>query len=753
MEELEQLEGRVERLFYQTGNFCTGLLRTAAEEPKKFSVKSYVDLNQEVKILGKWGTYRGRPSFEGIGLIPELPEDPEGLVKWLAVNKSFFGIGPSKAQLIVEAAGSVDEFDQLIRTNDGLLKLSILTNIKTEILLGIQTEWVTDHGMNAALIGLAKFGIGARVIKRIVQILGPDAYSKIEEDPYILSEAIPGYGFKKADAIARNHLDIPPDSGKRIHAAFLYVLRLGADDGHTCMLVDDIVRESFKILNTSGYDPGWSDLEERLTSLEDVVQREVDGELYIQHQVFAFQEDYLHRLFHDNKNKTLQYEVDLEKLTLGAVEAQSAGIEAAVRKPISVVTGSAGTGKTWTITRICEAAESLGKMAVLLAPTGKAADRMREVTGRAAGTIHSLLWFDGANFHAEPENLPQNAVYIVDEVSMCNVSLTWNLLSRINFNTSSLVLVGDHHQLPPIGPGCPLRDVIGKDLTKVTRLTTIHRQTGLLKRNCNLLLDGHVAQENTDLYDDIGTFYRQPGKFAPWYVVDLLNDPNDVLEVILDLFSPDLFANTGIEMGDLRILTPMRNKERGMLSLTMLNARIQEVVQRDFHGVDCYNRDEDIHKTGGPPAMVYDPVIYRKNDRGLGIWNGSTGTVLEVNHKKDTIIADFGTEDHPHPVTLKEGKQQFLEVGYASSIHQSQGSEFPISVVVMHSSQIFMHHRHLLYTACTRSRETCILLGDQRGINYAARNVKPSDRQTWLSLNRGSSTAPGNGEGNADSDY
>jgi exodeoxyribonuclease V alpha subunit len=731
---MEQLTGTIDRLFFSSPGFSAGLLEDDGGTYHKFGVKSLVNIGQYVQIVGEWGKYKGKPNFNGVGVIPDMPDDATGLARWLTIDKRFKGIGPVKGQILADAVESVEDFDRLIRTGDGIATLHERTRIPEEMLQIVRNEWIADEGMHSALVNLADLGIGPAKIRRIVDILGPEAYEIIKEDPYVLCDKVPGFAFTSSDEIATK-LGTEPDSESRAFAAFKYILRQGADDGHTCMLVQDVIRESILLLTIPGYAPDWDTLDIRLAVAPDVHPRVIHDELYVQHYLYAEQENFLDEIltkYEDYFDEDADVDTEIVR---GAGEAQEDGIMEAIRRKISVITGSAGTGKTWTVTRICEAAEFLGKRAILLAPTGKAAERLREVTGRGASTIHRLLWYDGVRFNLEKERMPDDAVFVVDEASMCNVSLVWELVSRINFATSSLVLVGDHHQLPPIGPGCPLQDVIQEGLATTTELTVIRRQAGELKENCTQLLDGHVARPSRSLLLDL-----KRDKLDPWYVVDDCADPLHVRDIILDMYRPELLADLGLALTDIKILTPMRKKSSGPLSLTRLNAKIQEVVHKRFYGDEIFVADDKIQEHSGPPVRVNDPVVFRRNIYSLGIMNGSTGIVTEIKEprrgKGRRVIVNFGTDKEPMPIELEEDRKhlQYLEVAYATTIHQSQGSEFPVSVVVVHWSHMFMLHRQLFYTACTRAQRSCIILGDQKGINYAANHTKPSERQTWLAL-------------------
>lgn len=403
----------------------------------------------------------------------------------------------------------------------------------------------------------------------------------------------------------------------------------------------------------------------------------------------------------------------MEQLTF----CQNLAIHMALGQRISLITGPAGTGKTHVIRKCVEAFEAQGLAVVLAAPTGKAAKRLEQVTGRRARTIHRLLGFNGDEWIRNSENPLDVDVVIVDEVSMCDSALMYHLMSAIEFSRTRLVLAGDHNQLPPVGPGNVLRDILNLKLTPFTVLDEVVRQAGPLRHNSLEILNGRVRG-----------LRKEDPRTPDWIVLPSHDDPDDALNYLLHLHEAVLKERLGYDLlKDVQVLSPQRS---GVLGVENLNVALQTVLQRKL-----YHRDiPPVPANRRPPLYPGDKVMQVKNDYDIDVMNGHIGFVVESNPKEKHWVVDF--EDRG-PVELDEQKIQHVVLAYACTIHKFQGSEVPCALCVVHSSHSYMLHRNLFYTAVTRARERAIILGDVRGIHRAARIHKVDDRQTVLAATRG----------------
>jgi exodeoxyribonuclease V alpha subunit len=394
---------------------------------------------------------------------------------------------------------------------------------------------------------------------------------------------------------------------------------------------------------------------------------------------------------------------------------QREAVRNAVSFSISLMTGGAGSGKTYAVSTITSIAERLELKVVLAAPTGKAAKRLEEVVGHEASTIHRLLGFNAHTYSRDALNPIEADILVVDEVSMVDVPLAWRLFQAVDLKRTAVVLVGDHNQLPPVGPGNLLRDLTRSHAIPTVLLTRIIRQAGVLKENSTAVLSGEVRPTS-----DV-----QVGARRPWYVIDKFTDREDVRRMLLLLFDEVLQERLGYDLiRDVQVLTPTH---KGPLGTVELNVELQRLLQRKLLGFEPPELEP-----GHPPRFCAgDKVIQTKNDYELGVMNGTMGVVVGADSGGGLTVNFDGM-----PVEIDKDSDAIgnLQLGYATSIHKMQGSEFPCAVVVAHKSHSFMHHRNLLYTAVTRAKESVIIVGDRWGIDHCVSKRQVDRRNTFLSF-------------------
>ncbi len=394
---------------------------------------------------------------------------------------------------------------------------------------------------------------------------------------------------------------------------------------------------------------------------------------------------------------------------------QREGVKNALTFSISLMTGGAGSGKTYTVSTITSIAEHLELKVVLAAPTGKAAKRLEQVVGHEASTIHRLLGFNGHTYSRDALNPIEADILVVDEVSMVDVPLAWRLFQAVDLKRTAVVLVGDHNQLPPVGPGNLLRDLTRSRAIPTTLLTRVIRQAGVLKENSTAILSGEVRP----------TAEAKDGARRPWYVIDKFTDREDVRRMLLLLFEEVLAEKLGYDLvRDIQVLTPTH---KGPLGTLELNVELQRLLQKKLFDFDV----PDVDPGRRPRFYPGDKVIQMKNDYELGVMNGAMGIVLGTETAGGPTINFDGM-----PVEIGKDSDALgnLQLAYATSIHKVQGSEFPCAVVIAHKSHSFMHHRNLLYTAVTRAKESVIILGDRWGIDNCAAKRQVDRRNTFLSF-------------------
>ena len=705
------IRGVVHRTYFSSPSFSAGLLRTDDGDFVKFRGRFCATEGDVVALLGKWTKDKkyGR-QFDVEGLGYDLPQSVDGLVQYLASHPAFKGIGLKIAQRIVEFAGDGKALDRLVR--EGLGELHRHLHIPMATLATFRDAWIANSAENEVRAYLASFGLTPHQMDVLLATFGNAIVGLLRNDPYQLIKYVKGFGFKKVDQIARR-MGTPKDHPGRIDAGLLFCLGEQLGSGHTWTRGSELVQQANELLLLDGLDS--MDVirraAETMLSRGDIV---CDGQaIALPHMLQAetFIRDCL-SVASAGVNRPLPPVVDISDLNPGQAEA----FRRVMLYVVSVISGGAGTGKTFLVARLALAFKTMHKAVALCAPTGKAAKRIEEVMRQhgvdlEAKTIHRLLEYNGHEFRRE--NLSQAVtginemgqevvlspaydVVIVDEVSMVDVPLMKELLSRIDFDRTRLVLVGDHNQLPPVGPGNVLRDIIHHNLAPATVLTQVVRQAGVLKVNSTAVLRGVIAP----------TAINNPG----WMVVDCFREANEVQVYLRDLVLEQIPKRLGYDpVHHVQIITPTH---KGPLGTKALN----EMMQFLLHGA-----------VKGRFA-VGDKVIQTANDYEMGVMNGTIGRVVDIDDGNYFVEFD-GEGIHK----IDGERQQNVQLAYALTAHKAQGSEFPCAIVVCHKSHFFAD-RNWLYTAVTRASKTCILVGDRWGIRHAAGKNNTINRRTFLSL-------------------
>ncbi|MCG3134342.1 MAG: ATP-dependent RecD-like DNA helicase [Planctomycetes bacterium] len=374
------------------------------------------------------------------------------------------------------------------------------------------------------------------------------------------------------------------------------------------------------------------------------------------------------------------------------------------------------THNTFTVAAIARICEARGLDVVLAAPTGKAAKRLEQVVGREAVTLHRLLEFNGEAFQRNRDEPLDADVVIVDEVSMLDVPLAWRLYDALRLGTTALVLVGDHNQLPPVGPGNVLRDLLERRPMPAALLDRVVRQAGVLKENSIAVLAGEVRK----------TAPEGPDGRRPWYLVDQFTDALAVQRFVLDLFENVLAERLRFDLlADVQLLSPQK---KGPLGVAELNVLLQRLVQRKLWGVEVAPVEE-----GRRPALLLrDKVIQTRNNYRLGVMNGAIGFVTDVGPRPGDLRVAF--EGGEVEISAETDDASHLQLAYALTIHKAQGSEFPCAVVLIHKAHAFMHHRNLFYTGVTRAQQVAVVIGDRWGLRNCASKEQVERRKTFLSV-------------------
>jgi exodeoxyribonuclease V alpha subunit len=710
------IRGTVETVFYSGRTFSAGRLRTSEGEDVKFAGRVFVRTSDAVRLEGRWVNHPkyGR-QFEADCMGHDLEMDPEGLANFLANHPDVKGIGPAKSRLIADRFGR--EFDQAIRNRPE--EIAATAKVPVETAMELQRIWIGNSEFNTAMAYLAVFGLTHHQVTTLIGKFGSQVIPILEGDPYVLVREIPGFRFKRVDKIARK-MGTPKDLPSRIRAGLQYCVLEALDNGDCWVEYEDLLDRANTLLVMDTLDSR-EVIETHLEALltEGRLVSHAFERLVVADPEIHRMEAELAAVLRSGAASSPHSVADVDRLLdaeggeLNAEQRQA--VRNALTYSLSLMTGGAGSGKTYAVSTIASIAERLERKVVLAAPTGKAAKRLEEVVGIEASTIHRLLGFNGHTYARDALNPVEADILVIDEVSMVDVPLAWRLFQAIDRSRTAVVLVGDHNQLPPVGPGNLLRDLVRSAAIPTTILTRIIRQAGVLKENSTAILAGEVRPTSDE----------QVGARRPWYVIDKFSDREDVRRMLLLLFDEVLSDRLGYDLiRDVQVLTPTH---KGPLGTAELNVALQQLLQKRLYGITVPPVDPNRR----PPLYAGDKVIQTKNDYELGVMNGAMGVVLEVR-PDGSLSIDFDGR----PVEIDAGSDAIgnIHLAYATSIHKVQGSEFPCAVVIAHKSHSFMHHRNLLYTAVTRAKESVIILGDRWGIDKCAAKRQVDRRNTFLSF-------------------
>jgi exodeoxyribonuclease V alpha subunit len=714
--ERASIRGIVETVFYSGPTFSAGRLRRAEGGIVKFAGKVFVRENDAVRMEGHWTNHPkyGR-QFEAEFMGHDLEMDPDGLANFLANHPDVKGIGPAKARFIADEFGR--DFDAAIRSRpDAVARIA---KVPFETALELQRIWIANSDFNAAMAYLAAFGLTHHQVTTLVGKFGSQVVPMLESDPYVLMREISGFDFKKVDKIARK-MGTPKDLPSRLRAGLHYCVLAALDDGDCWVEYEDLLDRANTLLVLDTLDS------------RDVIETHLEAmisEVRLVSQAFerlVVADPEIHRMelelavvlkggggANPHSVRDVEGLLDAEGPELN--REQRDAVRNAFTYSVSLMTGGAGSGKTYAVSTIASAAAHLELNLVLAAPTGKAAKRLEQVVGHEGSTIHRLLGFNGHTYSRGPENPIEADILVVDEVSMVDVPLAWRLFQAVDLKRTAVVLVGDHNQLPPVGPGNLLRDLVKSRAVPTTVLTQIIRQAGVLKANSTAILSGEVRP----------TCESKDGPRRPWYVIDRFTDAGDVRGMLMLLFEEVLQERLGYDLiRDVQVLTPTH---KGPLGTVELNIELQRLLQGKLFGFEV----PDVEPGHRPRFYRGDKVIQTKNDYDLGVMNGAMG-VVRGTEPNGALTIDFDSR----PVEIGAGSDALgnVQLAYATSIHKQQGSEFPCAVVIAHKSHSFMHHRNLLYTAVTRASDSVILLGDRWGIENCASKRQVDRRNTFLSF-------------------
>ena len=628
-----------------------------------------------------------------------MPATTYGIEKYLG-SGLVKGIGPKFAHLIVQQFG-LDTID-VIETD--IQRLHEVPGIGKKRVEMIRESWEKQKDIKNVMLFLQGHGVSTAYAAKIYRQYGKESIDKVKENPYRLADDIWGIGFKTADSIA-SKMGYEKNDLRRCQSGICYTLNQLANEGHVYAKEEQLVQAARELLDAEE-----APIREALTKLIQTEELQTEGEaIYLPPFYYAEvgTSSRLLALLRESEKDLFAPSFDLQTLSqetgIEYDEVQLQAIQEAVRSKVMVLTGGPGTGKTTTTQGIITALKHLGLRILLAAPTGRAAKRMSEATGMEAKTIHRLLEFNPKDgYKRNDENPLEGDALIVDECSMIDIILMNNLMKAIPASMR-LVLVGDIDQLPSVGAGNVLHDIIESQRIPVIRLTRIFRQA----QSSRIVMSAHAI--NQGRFPDISN-----GKQTDFFFIKK-EEPEAVAEEIVNLVQNRLPKAYHQPVSHIQVLTPM---QRGVVGAAHLNTTLQQALNPSSIGL---NR-------GGFSFRPGDRVMQLRNNYDKEVFNGDLGYIESVNLEERTLLVHF----EERLVEYEVSELDELTLAYATTIHKSQGSEYPIVVMPVLMTHYVMLQRNLIYTGITRAKKICVLIGTPKALAFAIRNLSVLKRNTKL---------------------
>ena len=701
---MEQLRCVVERITYQNSLNGFTVLKCAAKgfadlvtvvgTMPDTNVGSVLLLQGFWKVDSKYGRQFSVETFEEV-----LPATVLGIEKYLG-SGLVKGIGPNFAKRIVNTFG-VDTLNVIEEDPEKLLTVPGIGKIRVE---RIKKSWADQKEIKNIMIFLQGHGVSTSHATKIYKTYGNDSVKTVQENPYRLADDIWGIGFKTADTIA-SKMGFGHEKYERLRSGLMYTLNHLADEGHCYATREMLMNTGSELLEVNS-----SLLEEALDRMirEETVKTEAledEQGIAIYLPPFYFSEVGAARRLQKiaGTSRKIQVKTGPAENDFPYDIAQILAIETAAQSKVLILTGGPGTGKTTTTRGILKAYKTARANILLAAPTGRAAKRLSETTGMEAKTIHRLLEYKPPEGYQRNEENPLDGdVLIVDECSMIDIMLMYNLLKAVP-DTMTLIMVGDIDQLPSVGAGNVLRDVIESGAFPVIRLTKIFRQA----QSSRIITNAHRI--NKGLMPDLSN-----GKDTDFFFIEKEN-PEEAADEIVNLVKTRLPQHYRIPSSAIQVLAPM---QRGVVGATNLNQMLQ----------DALNPAGDGLKRGGFLFKTHDKVMQIKNDYDKEVFNGDIGEVSDINLEDRELTVSFDNRS----VVYDSSELDELVLAYAATIHKSQGSEYPVVVMPILMTHYVMLQRNLVYTGVTRAKKLLVIVGTKKALSMAVRNTSIDKRNTLL---------------------
>lgn len=706
---MDHLRCVVERITYQNADNGYTVLKCAVKNAQDLvtvvgimpdtHVGSVLALEGVWKVDAKYGRQFSVEKFE-----ETLPATVYGIEKYLG-SGLIKGVGPKFARRIVEKFGK-DTLDVIEENPDALIEVEGIGRVRVE---RIRKSWEEQKEIKNIMLFLQGHEVSTSHATKIFKTYGSDSISVVQENPYRLADDIWGIGFKTADTIAEK-MGIEKDRFIRLRSGILYTLNKLSENGHCYAVREQLIQAAVQLLEVEEAELEIT-LDEMLRTEEVIREEEA---IYLPPFFFSETGCAKRLLKLLAAERRVQMDVDtVMETVMGRTgqgqhitydEVQLEAIRAAVSSKIMVLTGGPGTGKTTTTMGIIAAYRAAGCRIVLAAPTGRAAKRMSEATGMEAKTIHRLLEYKPPEgYQRKEENPLEGDVLILDECSMIDIMLMYNLLKAMP-EQMTLIMVGDTDQLPSVGAGNVLKDIISSGRIPVVRLSRIFRQA----RGSRIIMNAHRINKGEQID-------MRGGRDSDFFFAAKETN-EEVVELLVKYCTENLPRYYHVDaLQDIQVLTPM---QRGVCGAANLNQVLQEAM----------NPGSIFLRRGGTQYRLHDKVMQIRNDYDKEVFNGDIGVINHVDMEERELTVNFDGREVVYDVSELEE----LTLAYATTIHKSQGSEYPIVVMPFTMSHYVMLQRNLLYTGVTRAKKILVLIGEKKAVWYAVKNETTADRNTKL---------------------
>ncbi len=710
-----ELKGQIERITYcneETG-YTVARLKAEGETGLVTIVGSIPGLSpgETVKLKGEWQSHaKYGQQFKTASCELVMPATVSGIERYLG-SGMIKGIGPVMAKRLVSKF-AVETLDVIDRDIERLREVDGIGEKRIGMIRG---AWQTQKEVRDVMVFLQGHGVSPAYAVKIFKQYGKEAVPVVRENPYRLAEDVFGIGFITADRIA-SMLGIANDSPVRARAGIQYILNRLSDEGHVCYPFNQLVEQCEKVLDIERgiiLDAmSWAASDRRIVIEETGDPSGCDNAVYLVR--FHVSEQGIARrlrdlLAHPRQLPLMDRDELLaaaeKQLGLALSSQQALAVRDSVERKVMVITGGPGTGKTTIIKSIITIQERIGHRVMLAAPTGRAARRMSEATGREARTIHRLLEFSPkeGRFKKDEQDPLQAEAFVIDEGSMIDTVLMYHLLKALPLH-ATLILVGDVDQLPSVGAGNVLKDIIDSHVVPVVRLNEIFRQS----RESMIIVNAHRV--NSGLMPILTGTGRSDFQFIE------MEEPEAAVERLVGLCREGIPRKFGYHsIDDIQVLTPMH---RGTLGALNLNIELQKHL----------NPSKDELLRGGRTFKTGDKVMQIINNYDKDVYNGDIGRIRKIDREEQEVYVDF----YGKLVGYDLSDLDELVLAYATSVHKAQGSEYPAVVMPIFMQHYILLQRNLLYTGITRGKKLVVLLGTKKALGIAVRNDRPQMRYTLL---------------------